>query len=151
MLRITTVTPRRVPALLAASSPARASTGRAFSAAPTHRSHAPIRLLSSGFTGIYEVGQPINGPLGGASLAGAPRILPKELKHHLDQYVVGQERAKKKLSTAIYNHYQRIEDLRRREDEKAREEAQARRRAMAHRHPVEGSLSFIVGLYMYGD
>jgi len=33
---------------------------------------------------------------------------PKEMKAHLDQYIVGQEQAKKTLSVAIYNHYKRI-------------------------------------------
>lgn len=33
---------------------------------------------------------------------------PKELKEYLDQYVVGQEYAKKTLSVAVYNHYKRI-------------------------------------------
>jgi ATP-dependent Clp protease ATP-binding subunit ClpX len=33
---------------------------------------------------------------------------PKELKAHLDQYVVGQDEAKKVLSVAVYNHYKRI-------------------------------------------
>ena len=39
------------------------------------------------------------------------QILPKphEIKHHLDEYVIGQEAAKKKLSVAVYNHYRRIE------------------------------------------
>ena len=34
---------------------------------------------------------------------------PKEIKEFLDQYVVGQENAKKKLAVAVYNHYKRIE------------------------------------------
>ena len=33
---------------------------------------------------------------------------PKEIKEVLDQYVVGQEEAKKALSVAVYNHYKRI-------------------------------------------
>jgi ATP-dependent Clp protease ATP-binding subunit ClpX len=33
---------------------------------------------------------------------------PAEIKHHLDQYVVGQDRAKRILSVAVHNHYKRI-------------------------------------------
>ena len=33
---------------------------------------------------------------------------PAEIKEFLDQYVIGQERAKKVLSVAVYNHYKRI-------------------------------------------
>ena len=33
---------------------------------------------------------------------------PKEIKAYLDQYVIGQERAKRMLSVAVYNHYKRI-------------------------------------------
>lgn len=39
----------------------------------------------------------------------APKIpTPKEIKAYLDQYVIGQDRAKKILSVAVYNHYKRI-------------------------------------------
>jgi len=34
---------------------------------------------------------------------------PAEIKTYLDQYVIGQERAKKILSVAVYNHYKRVE------------------------------------------
>ena len=34
---------------------------------------------------------------------------PKEIKEILDQYVIGQDKAKKALSVAVYNHYKRIE------------------------------------------
>ena len=33
---------------------------------------------------------------------------PQELKEYLDQYVIGQEAAKKVLSVAVYNHYKRV-------------------------------------------
>ena len=38
------------------------------------------------------------------------RVLPKpiEIKAHLDQYVIGQEDAKRYLSVAVYNHYKRL-------------------------------------------
>jgi ATP-dependent Clp protease ATP-binding subunit ClpX len=34
---------------------------------------------------------------------------PQEIKKHLDEYVIGQEPAKRVLSVAVYNHYKRIE------------------------------------------
>lgn len=33
---------------------------------------------------------------------------PKEIKEFLDQYVIGQDQAKKQLSIAVYNHYKRL-------------------------------------------
>ncbi|MBM6837070.1 ATP-dependent Clp protease ATP-binding subunit ClpX [Clostridium saudiense] len=34
---------------------------------------------------------------------------PAEIKNYLDQYVIGQDKAKKALSVAVYNHYKRIQ------------------------------------------
>ncbi|MBQ15011.1 MAG: ATP-dependent Clp protease ATP-binding subunit ClpX [Gammaproteobacteria bacterium] len=34
--------------------------------------------------------------------------IPEEIKNTLDEYVIGQERAKKVLSVAVYNHYKRL-------------------------------------------
>ncbi len=42
----------------------------------------------------------------GFDLGDIPK--PKEIKEILDQYVIGQEEAKKSLSVAVYNHYKRI-------------------------------------------
>ena len=35
-------------------------------------------------------------------------LTPREITEHLDRYVVGQQRAKKTLSVAVYNHYKRV-------------------------------------------
>ena len=42
---------------------------------------------------------------------GEPSTLPvpQEIKKFLDEYIIGQEQTKKKLSVAVYNHYKRIE------------------------------------------
>jgi len=41
---------------------------------------------------------------------------PTEIKAFLDEYVIGQERAKKKIAVAVYNHFKRIELSRRKSD-----------------------------------
>lgn len=38
-------------------------------------------------------------------------LKPKEIKARLDQYVVGQDEAKKTLAVAVYNHYRRIQNI----------------------------------------
>jgi ATP-dependent Clp protease ATP-binding subunit ClpX len=50
-----------------------------------------------------EYGQEDPGPEG----SHVPK--PKEIKHTLDDYVVGQDRAKKILAVAVHNHYRRVE------------------------------------------
>jgi ATP-dependent Clp protease ATP-binding subunit ClpX len=42
------------------------------------------------------------------TLTGRPNLSPHEIYARLDEYVVGQEQAKRVLSVAVYNHYKRI-------------------------------------------
>jgi len=59
--------------------------------------------LLDGQTGFHEM-KP------NAELPALPtNIRPKEIKAHLDQYVIGQSDAKKVLSVAVYNHYKRLQ------------------------------------------
>ena len=47
-----------------------------------------------------------------AQMAGVPKMndvpKPAEIKDYLDQYVIGQDEAKKTLAVAVYNHYKRL-------------------------------------------
>lgn len=93
------------------------------------------------FTGSYEPDPKTYGPLGDASILGAPKLTPRVLKQHLDQFVVGQERAKKVLSVAVYNHYQRVQELERREEEEEQLLQQRLRRDMDDEHPLESEIA----------
>ena len=50
-------------------------------------------------------------PAKGAVAKSAPRLgnhTPSDIKAHLDQYIIGQEQAKRTISVAVYNHYKRL-------------------------------------------
>jgi ATP-dependent Clp protease ATP-binding subunit ClpX len=51
-----------------------------------------------------------------AATARAPLPKPQEIKSFLDEYVIGQDETKKRLSVAVYQHYKRIEIAKRRAD-----------------------------------
>jgi ATP-dependent Clp protease ATP-binding subunit ClpX len=51
-----------------------------------------------------------------AAATRPPLPKPTEIKEFLDEYVIGQEDTKKKLAVAVYQHYKRIEMLKRRSD-----------------------------------
>ncbi|KAJ5989206.1 hypothetical protein N7481_004416 [Penicillium waksmanii] len=97
-------------------------------------------FTSQPFTGSYEPGLPTTGPLASTPAFGAPRITPRVLKQYLDQFVVGQDRAKKVLSVAVYNHYQRVQELQRREEEAEELQAKRQRREAFESHPLDDEL-----------
>ncbi len=60
--------------------------------------------LAGDYIKDYERGSAHSAPLGKIESL----YKPKEIHAFLDQYVIGQDRAKKLLSVAVYNHYKRI-------------------------------------------
>jgi ATP-dependent Clp protease ATP-binding subunit ClpX len=128
---LVTVSPQAKASYLALSSIGR----RTFSAT---RPQCSRFLNGQGFTGSYDPDEPTRGPLGDVSSSGVSPITPRMLKDHLDQFVVGQDHAKKVLSVAVYDHYKRLRELQRQQDEEDMREEKARRQAMSYRHPVEG-------------
>jgi ATP-dependent Clp protease ATP-binding subunit ClpX len=116
---------------------------------------APRRsqYFNSGFTSSYDPSHDTGrGPIFAKSTFGVPQFYPRDLKRRVDDYVVGQERAKKTICSVIFNHYQ---GLRRRQhhdvqDQRLREKLQrqkfAQDRDLPDRvsyggdriHPVEG-------------
>ncbi len=55
-------------------------------------------------SGVTEAGKKKTAP---PSLQRVPK--PKEIKAYLDQYIIGQDEAKRYLSVAVYNHYKRLQ------------------------------------------
>jgi len=50
-----------------------------------------------------------------AASQGFKALKPKEIKERLDEYIIGQENAKRTISVAVYNHYKRIASLTKKE------------------------------------
>lgn len=117
---------------------------RHLSTSPPSRKDSSFRrtdFSSQPFSQPIDASPPVTGPLSHSSKLGPPRLTPSLLKAHLDKFVVGQDRAKKVTSVVIYNHYQRIRELRRQAAEAAEREAKRARGYLRERernaHPVE--------------
>ena len=89
------------------------------------RKENEVRALISGLSGqicndcieqAYDIWQTSIGgsrnPVGTKKTVGVTDLksvpVPKKIKEHLDQYVIGQDEAKRFLSVAVYNHYKRL-------------------------------------------
>lgn len=85
------------------------------------RAEGEVRMLISGLNGYicddcachaYEIVKDALGERGSGksgfniNLNNIPK--PREIKEYLDQYVIGQDDAKRYLSVAVYNHYKRL-------------------------------------------
>ena len=46
-----------------------------------------------------------------ASPAFSSILTPRQVNEYLDQYVIGQDRAKRSLSVAVHNHYKRLSQI----------------------------------------
>jgi ATP-dependent Clp protease ATP-binding subunit ClpX len=83
---------------------------------------------------------------------GVPQFYPRDLKKRVDDYVVGQDRAKKTICATIFNHYQNVRRRHQHEhEERNRQEKKMRQRLARDRelhqrrreaHPVEGQRSY---------
>ncbi|CAM1509308.1 Fc.00g030470.m01.CDS01 [Cosmosporella sp. VM-42] len=105
--------------------------------------------LNSGFASTYDPSiDSGRGPMFTKSSFGVPQFYPRDLKKRVDDYVVGQDRAKKTICATIFNHYQNLRrrhqhehEDRNRRDKMTRQrfakdrELHQKRREM---HPVEG-------------
>jgi len=96
----------------------------------TSTSYRRFDFAGQGYAGAYEATTSVGGPPSSSAAGGVPKINPRELKKHLDQYVVGQERSKVVLATALYNHY--LLSLRRQRLEDEEEERLARKERIEH-------------------
>jgi len=86
------------------------------------RSDSEVKLLITGLNGYIcedcaqQAYQIVQESLGRGGRSGNGRKFqpkrtpkPREIKDYLDQYVIGQDEAKRYLSVAVYNHYKRLQ------------------------------------------
>ena len=86
------------------------------------RSDKEVKLLISGINGYiceecaqqaYRIAQENLAETNAKAKSGKPQMKkvpkPKEIKAFLDDYIIGQDEAKRFLSVAVYNHYKRLQ------------------------------------------
>ena len=85
------------------------------------RTENQVRKLIAGPNGVYICDECVSicsdilsdemeeeTPEGNSALDDINLLKPEEIKHFLDEYVIGQEEAKKTLAVSVYNHYKRV-------------------------------------------
>jgi ATP-dependent Clp protease ATP-binding subunit ClpX len=80
------------------------------------RGQTQVRKMIAGPAGVYicdacvQVAHSIllSDRIGEDRGEGMSRLTPLEIKRALDEYIIGQDTAKKKISVAVYNHYKRV-------------------------------------------
>lgn len=84
------------------------------------RTDQEVRLMITGITGficdncVEQAHQILQETLEQVDKGGLPKLdlkklpKPKQIKQFLDQYVIGQDEAKRYLAVAVYNHYKRL-------------------------------------------
>jgi ATP-dependent Clp protease ATP-binding subunit ClpX len=86
------------------------------------RNEREVKLLISGISGyicedcaqqayriVQEAGYTDDDKPAGDKFTSKKVPKPREIKDYLDQYIIGQDEAKKFLSVAVYNHYKRLQ------------------------------------------
>lgn len=123
---------------------------RTFSASAAPRIVRRSHDFGGGFISSYDPNQDTGrGPMFTRPSFGVPQFYPRDLKARVDEYVVGQDRAKKTICSAIFNHYQSLRRRRHDQDselralERSSRQKWARDRDRHHEmprepHPVEG-------------
>ncbi|KAI5854537.1 P-loop containing nucleoside triphosphate hydrolase protein [Durotheca rogersii] len=102
--------------------------------------------LNSPFTNSYDPNEEGRGPMFSKNTFGVPQFYPRDLKKRVDEYVVGQDRAKKTISSVIFNHYQNMRRRHHQEVQEQKREERLMRQAIARdriarereSHPAEG-------------
>lgn len=110
-----------------------------------------VRCYSQGFTSAYDPDERGRGPIFERLVPRAAGFYPKDLKKLLDDYVVGQDRAKKTICAIVFNHAQKIsyrkhlaEQIRDRDEKEARQTAARERRLAAELHGESDFISEVL-------
>ncbi len=81
------------------------------------RDNSQVKVMIAGSTGhicdscaeaAHNIVKQEEPPKKGATANALKLVKPTEIKEKLDEYVIGQDRAKRLLSVAVYNHYKRL-------------------------------------------